>query len=106
MPEKLMAIILSLGLISGIGIAGTGSASAAPKPKPSPSPTQKSTLVFEAQPEFQHKASAISIPFCRIVTIVMPVAGFAVTLFADDDFGGALVGTFRVVDFIAVNKHD
>jgi len=29
MPEKLMTIILSLGLISGIGIAGTGSASAA-----------------------------------------------------------------------------
>lgn len=78
MPEKLMAIILSLGLISGIGIVGTGSASAAPKPKPSPSLTQKSTLVFEAQPEFQHKASAISIPFCRIVTIVMPVAGFVI----------------------------
>ena len=78
MPEKLMAIILSLGLISGIGIASSGSASAAPKPKPSPSPTQKSTLVFEAQPEFQHKASAISIPFCRIVTIVMPVAGFVI----------------------------
>ena len=35
MPEKLMAIILSLGLIAGIGIVGTGSASAAPKPAPS-----------------------------------------------------------------------
>lgn len=34
MPEKLMAIILSLGLISGIGIVSTGSASAAPKPTP------------------------------------------------------------------------
>ncbi len=29
MPEKLMAVILSLGLISGVGFVGTGSASAA-----------------------------------------------------------------------------
>ena len=35
MPGKLMAIILSLGLISGIGIVGTGNARAAPKPAPS-----------------------------------------------------------------------
>lgn len=34
MPEKLMAIILSLGLISGIGIVSAGSASATPKPAP------------------------------------------------------------------------
>ena len=34
MPEKLMAIILSLGLISGIGIVGTGSANAAAKSVP------------------------------------------------------------------------
>ena len=76
MPEKLMAIILSLGLIFGIGIASTGSASAVPKPKPTPSPAQGSTLVSDAQTEFQRKTSAISIPFCRIVTIVLPVAGF------------------------------
>ena len=34
MPEKLMAIILSLGLISGIGIVSSESANAAPKPAP------------------------------------------------------------------------
>ena len=78
MPEKLMAIILSLGLISGIGIASTGSASAAPKPKPAPSSIQRSTVASGVLADFQQKVPAISIPFCRIVTIVMPVAGFVI----------------------------
>ena len=78
MPEKLMAIVLSLGLISGIGIVGTGSASAAPKPQPIPSSTQRSTVGSGVLADAQQKVPAISIPFCRIVTIVMPVAGFVI----------------------------
>ena len=38
MRQKLMAIVLSVGLITGIGIVSTASASAAPKPVPKPAP--------------------------------------------------------------------
>ncbi|MDO8646682.1 MAG: hypothetical protein Q7R42_08930 [Candidatus Planktophila sp.] len=78
MPGKLMAIILSLGLISGIGIAGIGNASAAAKPKPIPSSAQRSTVASRVLADFQQKTPVISIPLCRIVTIVMPVAGFVI----------------------------
>ena len=78
MPEKLMAVILSLSLISGIGIASTGNASAAPKPKPIPSSAQRSTMASRVLADFQQRKPKISIRFCRIVTIVMPVAGFVI----------------------------
>lgn len=95
MPEKLMAIILSLGLISGIGIVGTRSASAAPKPKPVPSPAQSSPFAFEARTEFHQKTSAISIPFCRIGTIALPVAGFVIVTKRPNN--NAIVGAIAVM---------
>ena len=48
MPQKLMAIVLSVGLITGIGIVGTGSASAAPKPAPKPTPATRFTTATKA----------------------------------------------------------
>ena len=95
MPEKMMAIILSLGLISGIGIFSTENASAAPIPRPVPSPAQRSPFAFEAQSEFHQKASAISIPFCRIGTIVLPVAGFVIVTKRPNN--NAIVGAIAVM---------
>ncbi|MDO8645150.1 MAG: hypothetical protein Q7R42_00985 [Candidatus Planktophila sp.] len=43
MHKKLLSVILSVGLITGIEIVGVGSASAAPKHKPSPSSVRKLT---------------------------------------------------------------
>ena len=78
MPEKLMAIILSLGLISGIGIFSTGNASAASKPKPIPSTVQKIIPTPTSLTAVQLTPRQKSMGLCRIVTIALPVAGFVI----------------------------
>ncbi len=80
MPEKLMAIILSLGLISGIGIVSTGSASAAPKPKPIPSTVQKIILPPMSITAAQTTPQPRSIPFCRIITAMIPLAAVVILI--------------------------
>ena len=78
MPEKLMAIILSLGLISGIGIVGTGSASAALKPRPIPSTVQISIPESTSLKVVRLMLPPKSKGFCRIVTIALPFAAFVI----------------------------
>ena len=80
MPEKLMAIILSLGLISGIGIVSTGSASAAPKPKPIPSSVQKIILAPPPSAVARLSPPLKSIPFCRIITAMIPLAAVVILI--------------------------
>gem|GEM_PF-4660622 len=80
MPEKLMAIILSLGLISGIGIAGIGSASAATKPGPILSTVQESTPAPTSRSLVRLIPLRKSIPFCRIVKMVIPLAAVVIII--------------------------
>ena len=78
MPEKLLAIILSLGLILGIGIFSTGNASAAPKPKPIPSTVQKIILAPTSLAATQLALPQKSIGICRVVTIALPLVAFVI----------------------------
>ena len=75
MPEKLMAIILSLGLIAGIGIVGTGSASAAPKPAPSIRFPTHSEAPISSTPNLAPAKSTNSQIFARTFIQLIPVLG-------------------------------
>ena len=95
MPEKLMAIILSLGLISGIGIAGTENASAVPRPVPGPAASSFPLLSSSISSPTGHKLTAqefaISMPatqskpdfstgatskkFCKNISKLLSVSG-------------------------------
>ena len=78
MSGKLIAITLTLGLISGIGIFSTENASAAPKHKPAPSSAQKIILAPNSLTATQLALSQKSIGFCRVVTIALPLVAFVI----------------------------
>ena len=75
MPEKLMAIILALGLISGIGIASTGNASAAPKPIPSFKFPTVANAPFSPPPNVAPTKLTDSQIFARTFIQLIPILG-------------------------------
>jgi len=65
MPKKVLSVILSVGLITGVGIVGVGSASAAPKPRPNPSSAQKLTPAPTSLTVVRPKPSPVAVTTSR-----------------------------------------